>query len=187
MKDFFDRVQRLTYIDRCSNIPHIKEYSVAQHSFFIAFYAMLFADLENQRGEDYDTSEVIKRAILHDLEESITGDILFPLHNKHPKFKKKLDEIRKDSVNQELFMELPKKLRKYYIGLWEHAKDETKEGRLVACMDKFEILLFAVYEIELGNKKFKEIYNNAKNIICEEYPIRSVLDAIESIEIAMKQ
>lgn len=185
MKSFFERVHRLNYIDRCSNIPHIKPYSVAQHSFYTAFYAMLFADLENESGENYDTSEVLKRALLHDMEEAITGDILYPLHNSHPAFKSKLDDIRRGCVASEVFNELPENVRKCYIKLWNNAKDNTKEGRLVACMDKFEILLFAVSEMELGNMQFYSLFKNAKDLIFEKFPISSVIDAINEIEEGM--
>lgn len=184
--DFLKRTQVLCYIERCSNTPHIRSYSVAQHSYYIALYAMLFADLENQRIREenvistvpfcdlYTTSEVIKKALLHDLEETITGDILYPVHNTNLNFKKTLDQVRKKCVDEEVFKELPKKVREYYIRLWTNSKDITKEGILVACMDKFEILVFAIQELDMGNKAFRVIYLNAISIIENQFDIPSV-------------
>ena len=191
--DFLRRTQALCYIERCSNTPHIRPYSVAQHSFYIALYAMLFADIENERireneimGMDYvsnlyDTSEVIKKALIHDLEESLTGDILYPVHHENKSFKEILDKVRNKCVNEEVFKELPKNVRKYYIRLWKTSKDTTKEGILVACMDKFEILMFAIQELDMGNQAFRIIYNNAVSIIEKEFSIRSVNEVLKDI------
>ena len=191
--NFLKRTQALCYIERCSNIPHIRSYSVAQHSYYIALYAMLFADLENDRIREkstlgmvnfvdlYDTSEVIKKALLHDLEETITGDILYPVHNSNSNFKKTLDQVREKCVDEEVFEELPKKVREYYIRLWKTSKDNTKEGILVACMDKFEILVFAIQELDMGNQAFRIIYVNAVSIIEKEFKIPSVDKALVEI------
>ena len=197
--DFLRRTQALCYIERCSNTPHIRPYSVAQHSFYIALYAMLFADIENERIKEeaelddytiyergsshgfYDTSEVIKKALIHDLEESLTGDILYPVHHENKSFKEILDKVRNKCVNEEVFKELPKNVRKYYIRLWKTSKDTTKEGILVACMDKFEILMFAIQELDMGNQAFRIIYNNAVSIIEKEFSIRSVNEVLKDI------
>lgn len=180
--NFLKRARRLSSIDRCSNISHIKPYSVSDHSFYIAFYSMVFADLENDRGENYDTSEVIKKALLHDIEESETGDILFPLHHAYPGFKEKLDEIRNEVVRSVVFKELPVNVRNYYNILWKGSKDFSKEGRLVACMDKFEILMYSVSEMDIGNSSMHPIYKTAKKIINEEFNIPSVHEVIASLE-----
>jgi len=148
----------------------------------------LFADLENNRMREakfkeevfyeqwdlYDTSEVIKKALLHDLEETITGDILYPVHSSNINFKKTLDQVREKCVDEEVFRELPKNVREYYIRLWKTSKDLTKEGILVACMDKFEILVFAIHELDMGNLAFRIIYVNAISIIEKNFSIPSV-------------
>ena len=192
--NFLRRTQALCYIERCSNTPHIRPYSVAQHSFYIALYAMIFADIENERirenevmGMDYvsnlyDTSEVMKKALLHDIEESLTGDILYPVHHDNKSFKETLDKVRDKCVNEEVFKELPKNVRKYYIKLWRTSKDTSKEGILVACMDKFEILMFAIQELDMGNQAFRVIYNNAISIIEKEFNIPSVNEVLRDIE-----
>ena len=196
--DFLKRTQILCYIERCSNTPHIRSYSVAQHSYYIALYAMLFADLENNRmrGEStlgmvnftdlYDTSEVIKKALLHDLEETITGDILYPVHSSNLSFKKTLDQVREKCVDEEVFKELPKNVREYYIRLWRTSKDTTKEGKLVACMDKFEILMFAIQELDMGNQAFRVLYINAISIIEKEFNIPSVNEVLVEIKLNYK-
>jgi len=193
--DFLRRTQALCYVERCSNTPHIRPYSVAQHSYYIALYAMIFADMENERMREakwkegvlyehldiYDISEVTRKALLHDLEETITGDILYPVHHNDESFRKELEQVRNKCVNKEVFKELPKKVREHYIRLWNTSKDLTKEGILVACMDKFEILMFAIQELDMGNQAFRVIYNNAVSIIEKEFNIPSVNEVLKDI------
>jgi len=183
--NLFKRFNQLNYIDRCSNVPHIKPYSVAQHSFYAALYGMVFARLENERlGKcKYVVSVVIQRALVHDLEESITGDILFPLHDENPDFKEKLDFIREKSVEEQVFNELSPAHKSILIRLWKEAKDDTPEGQMVACMDKFEILMYVISEIELGNKALNIIHRNAVEIIKRDYQsIVSVIRVVNEIQ-----
>ena len=185
---FFRRVRALSYIERCSNTPHIRSYSVAEHSYYITLYSMIFADMENLRidkrggGDFYDVSSVMRKALLHDLEESVVGDILYPVHAGDPIFKKALDEVRTGCVEAQLFKELPDSLRNYYVRLWKTAKNDSLEGKLVACMDKFEILVFAMQEIRMGNRDFWQLYENALEIIRMYYSIPSVNSVISEID-----
>lgn len=187
---FINRSLRLSLIDRCSNTPHVNPYPVASHSYYVALFAMMFADIENERLRNdlermhplYDTSEVIKRALLHDLEESETGDILFPVHNMSPPLRRQLEKVRVYVVDNIVFEELPSEVRKYYIRLWRTSKDETMEGVLIAAMDKFEILVFATREIDMGNTLFREVYESAKKILKRDFKIPSVLDTVFEIE-----
>jgi len=185
--DFFERTRQLSQIDRCSNDLHIKDYPVAEHSFYLALYAMIFADLENSRGselnheEDYDLVKIMRRSLLHDLEESETGDIQFPFHNRSKAFKKKLDELRTTVVENVVFTELPEGIQKAYIQLWKTAKDDTKEGRLIAAMDKFEVVMFAVVELRMGNEAFRGVYNSAMQILKNEFPIESMQEVLDQI------
>ena len=183
---FFERVQKLRWIERCSNTQHMKSYSVAQHSFYMALYGIIFAGLENKRldKEYYDLGLVASKAIIHDIEESETGDILFPLHNDHPVFKKKLDFIRTACIDNEVFKEISYPTGEYFKNLWKTAKDNSPEGNMVACMDKFEILMFAVSELEVGNSSIKNIYNNSIRILYSDFfNIKSVIEVVKELEI----
>ena len=182
--DFFERLQKLRWIDRCSNTLHIKPYSVAQHSFYVAFYGVIFSKAENKRLETflYNPGVVAIKALCHDLEESETGDILFPLHNENLVFKEKLDSIREACVEQKVFQEFEGELKVQLISIWKGAKDATAEGIMVSCMDKFEILMYAMTELGMGNNSMREIYDNAIHIIRSDFNIPSVLDVVTSIE-----
>jgi len=169
ISDFVFRARRLCSIDRCSNTPHIGKYPVSEHSFYTALYAMLFADLENSKLKRYDTSEVIKRALIHDIEESVTGDILFPVKHGSDQVSALFKTIAIKCVEQEVFEGLPENIKQYYINLWKSSKDGSEEGLLVSGVDKFEILIYALTEVKLGNTQFGQIIDTAYNIIVTQF------------------
>ena len=185
---FLVNCRKLASIERCNNTPHIKKYNVAEHSFFIALYAMVFADIENfssskksrkepTNEKQYDLSEVTKKALIHDLEEQITGDILYPMkHN--PKLTSYFDTVIESIVDGELFEDLPNGLGDYYKILWKTSKDNSKEGKLVAAMDKFEILLYAKTELDLGNEQLREIFHTAIDILQRDFKEISSLQEV---------
>lgn len=183
--NFLKKSRRLSAIERCSNTPHIQKYSVAEHSYYTALLSMLFADIENvYPTKRYDTSEVIKRALIHDLEESTTGDILYPFKHGNKEATELFRVLIERVVENELFFELPIDLQPYYIRLWNTSKDDTEEGKLVEAMDKLEVLLFAISEMDMGNDKaFREIYTTAIRILRENHSdIGSLMDLLDQIE-----
>ena len=190
--DFLIKTRRLSQIERCSNTPHIKQYNVAEHSFYICLYTMIFADLENKRlleeqesPQLYDTKKAIQKALIHDLEESITGDILYPIKRENAKLEPVLDAVINDCVKEELFSELPNSLKNAYISLWMDSKDESIEGQLVAAMDKFELMVYGLFELQIGNYAFKPIFDTAIKILRNHYKqIISLQKTINAIEVS---
>jgi 5'-deoxynucleotidase YfbR-like HD superfamily hydrolase len=179
---FIKRTRRLAAIERCSNTPHIQSYSVAQHSFFISLYTKLFADLENKRlisepgDKTINTLKAIEMAMMHDLEECVTGDLLYPF--KHgvgvsKTMKENLSHaialVVETHVNEELFKELPEMIRNAYIRLWRQSKTNGVEGLLVEAMDKFEILVFSLEEMDMGNMQMQPIFITAMEILLSRY------------------
>ena len=189
---FIKRTRRLASIERCSNTAHIQHYSVAQHSFFISFYTKLFADLENNLvNEDskINTLKAIEMALVHDLEECVTGDLLYPFkhsiglsENKKKRLSTAINEVIDTHVNEELFKELPDVIKRSYIRLWNGSKKNGNEGFLVEAMDKFEILIFALEEMDMGNMQMKPIYVTAMKILLSQYQIfKSLMACLISV------
>lgn len=187
---FFKRQRRLANIDRCNQTPKIKHYSVAEHNYYSVLFGMVLCDLVNMDNQQSDlnskpicTEEVLRRLILHDHEESITGDILFPLHNEFPEFAFQLNIVRQSVVDTQVFKELPEPIKDYYARLWSRSKDDSIEGQMVAVIDKFEILMFSIQEIEMGNTSFRQIFHNAVHILLENCPFVVVKKLVNQIAI----
>ena len=133
---------------------HFRE-DVAQHSYFTALYAMILADLEKREGRKVDVEKLLRMALLHDAEESRTGDIHHPFKHQDVAFTKTIDDRALKWFN-DLMLGLPDSLAREYIEVRTAEQDETVEALLVKAADKLEALLWAYEEYLLGNQNVRE-------------------------------
>lgn len=129
---------------------HFRE-DVAQHSYFTALYAMILADLERGRGRRVNVEKLLRIALLHDAEESMTGDIHHPFKHQDPAFTKSIDD-RALQWFENLMLGLPYALAHQYVELRKAEPGDSTEAVLVKAADKLEALLWAYEEYLLGNK-----------------------------------
>ncbi len=135
-------VPRKGWIDKLGiNSPE----SVADHCYSTTLMAMVFSDLQK-----LDTKKVIKISLLHDLAESITGDLTPDDISKHEK-----KELEEKTIGQ-ILNNLPEFLSKEYSILWKEYQDnQTNESKLVHEVDKLEMALQAKIYSDQGQSKEK--------------------------------
>ena len=129
---------------------HFRE-DVAQHSYLTALYAMILADLERRRGREVDVEKLLRMALLHDAEESRTGDIHHPFKHQDPAFTKTIDDRALQWFGN-LMLSLPDTLARDYVELRKSERQNSTEAVLVRAADKLEALLWAYEEYLLGNE-----------------------------------
>ncbi len=116
--------------------------SVADHSLLVALLALLLCEVESPL---LDRSRVILMALIHDLAESVVGDIT-PASgiSSEEKFR------REESVFKSVLKPLP--LAKELLGVWqEFEAGETAEAQFVRRLDKLEMVFQArLYENTTG-------------------------------------
>ncbi len=129
--------------------------SVADHSFALALLTMVEAE-----NRHYNVEEALKLALIHDLEEAITGDLT-------PKEKKTRGSARIRSAKQDavrkLLMIFPRRSRRSYRRLWTDLRLlRTREARLVHELDRLEMAFQAkAYEKKVGREKVGDFYKSA--------------------------
>lgn len=72
--DFFKRARGLSLVERWNFHYRITKENVAEHSFWVAFYAMSLLDLDDVDSVSHLRTVVLERALSHDLEEAVSGD-----------------------------------------------------------------------------------------------------------------
>lgn len=141
---------RTGWVDR--GIPAVEAESVADHSFF----TMLIAWIVAQDDSSVDTDRVLKLALVHDVAESIAGDIppydatdipedaderreFFAVRKERsPENKARKDAIE-GAAAVELMEMLPDAVKDSWQNLWhEYESQETAESRLVKEVDRLE-------------------------------------------------
>ncbi|HJS64161.1 MAG TPA: HD domain-containing protein [Nitrososphaeraceae archaeon] len=107
--------------------------SIADHSYSLSALCMVFSDILG-----LDTGKVMKMCIIHDLAESIIGDIM---PGEIPEKEKKMKETK---VMESILFSLPVSVRIDYIRIWkEFLLNGSQEAQLVHKVDKLEMLLQA--------------------------------------------
>ena len=81
----------LSYVPRWGILRSIRKQSVAEHSYYVALYADQLATLIQWEG---DTAALLQYALLHDIDETITGDIPGPVKRAAFDKTKMWDKIR---------------------------------------------------------------------------------------------
>lgn len=114
--------------------------SVADHSFGVAWIAMLLADLAVGRGLELNVEKVVRMALLHDLTEARTGDL--PATIKRYFDKTTLQEADHRIANE--MLDGLGRIGEEYLLLWrEYEERSSLEARIVKAADKLDLLLQA--------------------------------------------
>ena len=117
--------------------------SVAEHTYSTAILSMIFSDLQG-----LDTEKIIKMALIHDLAESVIGDLT---PDQIPKNKKNKLE---NTTMKQILKNLPKKISDNYYDIWnEYQKNSTDESILLHEIDKLEMGLQAKFYQTKGVSK----------------------------------
>jgi putative hydrolase of HD superfamily len=138
--------------------------SVADHSFRLALLSMVLGDL---RG--LNTEKIMKMALIHDLGESIIGDLTPRDNSKNEN--KKIEETR---AIKTVLEKLPEELQRNYFEIWnEFCSKSTLESKLVSEADKLEMAVQASEYIVEGysNKLLNKFMSSARSQILDDQMI----------------
>jgi|SRR3990167_4542484 len=153
-QDFLDgSIRRLNHIRRYSSYPVIRQENVAEHSFWIAFYAYRIGkELQYKYKEKVNYEALLEKAMLHDFEESKIGDVVRTFKYYNDAITTAMKDAEK-KVTSDLFDELfEEEASKEVFKKWEAAKDVSLEGQIVMVSDMVCVFAYCIEEIELGNK-----------------------------------
>lgn len=157
------KLTRIRNVIRFSNSTRIKDESVAEHSYFAAYYALILAKmLEASTGVKIDYGTLLTRVLLHDLDEAISGDFVRHFKYVDPELHKKLDEASGELMKKEAFTGIFtakfvcedefKTTDDLYMN-WKSAKNDDAEGDIVAFADFLSVLSYVMNEIDCGNRR----------------------------------
>ena len=171
IEEFFQKVLELKNVSRegwKEKLEIINPESVAEHSYSTAVISMILSDLEG-----LNTEKIIKMALLHDLAESIIGDII-------PGSITKNEKVRKENIAmKQILKNLPDKIAEPYFEIWnEYQKNSSQESRLLHDIDKLEMAFQAKFYQNKGisKEKLQTFFNTAKKEI-KSKNLRNILSS----------
>ena len=167
--DFFQKVLDLKNVPRQGwkdklQIDNVE--SVAEHTYSTAIISMIYSDLH-----ELDTEKIIKMALLHDLSESITGDLTPDKISKKSKYEKE------NHAMKQILSNLPSNISESYYKIWdEYQKVSSEEAKLVHEIDKLEMVFQAKYYYDKGHSKEKlRSFFQTANIEIKNKYLRDIL------------
>jgi putative hydrolases of HD superfamily len=153
---FLDR--SLAHVKRFNNQPQHFPESVAEHSFYVAYFTSILSSFLKKAGETIDETKAIKLALLHDMEEAISGDILNPFKHYNEEVLSAIRKVSKETVGL-MFEDLPKDLSAELTALWnEDLERQSKESQVVKAADRISLIAKCYEETKAGNEFFTPIY-----------------------------
>jgi putative hydrolases of HD superfamily len=134
--DFHKKAEKLKLTTRHSWLTDpSRQESTAEHSWMLCLLAIILSDKLDAK---VDLLKVLKIVIVHDLAESVTGDI--PAHEVSARQENKYSAEKK--AFETLLKDLPCEKGEEIISLWEEfEKRETAEAKFADSLDKIEAIM----------------------------------------------
>jgi putative hydrolase of HD superfamily len=154
--------------------------SIADHTFGVAWIAMLLADRAVARGLRVNVEKVLRLALLHDLSEARTGDLPSTIKPYFPGTT--LPQADQQAARD--ILEPLGEIGANYLTLWhEYEQRSSLEARLVKAADKLDLLLQAREYEKGGANNLREFWENAE----EDFARLGVEELIADILAALKK
>lgn len=154
-----DKLMTLSTLIRYNNSFHIRNESVAEHSFYVAFYTMKICSILQVNSDVENLA--LKTAIIHDVHESELSDIPHDIKANNKQIEDFCLEFEK-SFNKKYFPEIDKSFSSI-------SEDEAKLVKIIVELaDIIDVLQFARHEIKIGNSHFRKIYDIAQTRITND-------------------
>ena len=172
LESFFQKVLELKNIPRQgwkNKLDMNNVESVADHSYSTAMMSMVLSDLEG-----LNTEKIIKMALLHDLAESVIGDVT------HDEIKDERKISKENKAMIRILENLPSNVSQHYIILWDDfQKNSSKEANLLHEIDKLEMAFQAKFYLDKGisKEKLRSFFKTANNEI-KNKQLRNILSSI---------
>lgn len=148
----------LAHVMRFSSTPQHFPESVAEHSFYTAYYVSLLCDILQKADIEANREKAITMALIHDTEEMFSGDILTPFKHYSNEVKETIQRVNREIIPQ-MYEGLPEDMKAKYIALWnEDSNGESMEAKIVKVADRLSLLSKCAEEVKVGNGFFENIY-----------------------------
>lgn len=174
--DYIYQYRNLMELKRYQNKHMFRRTSVVEHMWSVAKISQGLAMwTELKFGIKVDMENLLSRAIGHDVDEFVTGDILSTTKRMTPKMKEAVAEMEEKTYEDYIAAFIPVSLREKFKTYVLNAKDETIEGKIIAAADIIDTIYESAGEVKLGNT---EIFGNILKRVTETLlPIK--IDAVE--------
>ena len=150
---------RLRFVKRYAIFNCLHPESVAEHSYYTALFCLAIGSwVEDNVDLNIHLDTLLARALVHDLEESRTGDLLRMFKHRDAGVATVIEAASKAEV--EILFNLLFHSTNYerpnlsdrFVKLWSEAKNDTVEGRILRFADFLSVLGYLLQELQVARK-----------------------------------
>lgn len=176
----FGKLRRMHHVRRYSSMPLVHAENVAEHSWQVTMLSYLIGKDVQARGYVVELEELLSKALVHDISEILSGDIIRPYKYSSRAMReacqqadvKSMAELigglyGQDAVNlaiSDLFND------------WAEAKGHTIEGEIVKLCDALVVVSKCVEEKMTGNGLIDGVLKELYEGLLREMRSHPVLD-----------
>lgn len=141
--------------------------NLAEHSYYVALISdILSKDISERYDIKIDREQVLRYALVHDLEEMYTGDIIWPVKSLSPALANELNIVWGKLLSEGIGQKFPKNIGDEILSNhknYEDFKYDKLENRIVKFSDGVQVIMYSLSELESGNHYFNETIINTRD------------------------
>lgn len=162
----YGEFRRVSYVYRYSALPVLNRENVAEHSWWTAIIAVTIAA---ELGWSLTLQgEVALRAILHDIEEIGTGDLVREAKYFDDQMRADFRRVE-EAFARRLFEKVGGDAGESFTYVWDVAKDDSKAGKVVALADLLCVIAYCRHEESIGNTHLARVEEECLKLIDTKY------------------
>jgi len=165
-----------------AGISTSRKESVAEHSYGVILTALLISHHLQYKGVNIDLEKILIMAILHDIQESITGDIPRTQENEQNcEFMQRKRELERGAIHR--ILDVANGQYDHFIDLWEeYSEGKSLESRIVRGADILDMILHArKLEISINDpRKLDQFYQSGQKLV-QSLDVSIVSDIFEKL------
>lgn len=141
-------LSRLRYVYRWSTFRNAHPESVAEHCYYVALYSLFICEWLRSSELALSTCySAIAKALCHDLEETLTGDMPRTFKHSSADLSKELARVSGTAMDQVVYnLDLDKQSQDRLTAWWRDCKSNDVAGSIVAFADYLSVLSYLLQE-----------------------------------------
>ncbi|WP_035385148.1 5'-deoxynucleotidase [Ferrimonas futtsuensis] len=167
---FLNLALRQRLLKRWSLMYSMQPESVLEHSAVVGILSFLVGKIAQQNGRDLDLSKMLSHALLHDISETITGDVVTPVKRSSDTLYNEFKALER-TAEQKILNTTPPDLHQ---AIEEAFNPGGIEQELVKACDIYSAYLKCRLEVAFGNSvEFGDALarmEDAVEEVCNNYP-----------------
>lgn len=160
VETFLRRARGMSLVERWNFHYRISRENVAEHSFWVAFYAMVLLDMDDVSSVSHLRTAVLEKALVHDLEEAATGDCPFLVKREVKQPWKIVARKGHDHIVECAPFEIKDRMNSRVL-----FDEDAAIEQYVKAADLLDVIMYAEHERMLGNNAYEKIKLEAMTLM----------------------